>query len=303
MTDVQAVLRGEQRWACVAADALSFLKGLPDGSADLVFFSPPYEDKRRYGELEFKLIGQAWVDWLRPIIVESARVSSGLVVVNATGKSHKSSYSPVIEWLTADLTRHDGLVCGPSPYAWVRAGIMGSGGPRYHRRNWEPLYAYCLPDRLPLRWSNNKAFGTPPKFKEGGEPSHRTASGVRVKYREGMKGRYGPYKNPEVTNPGNVIRTANGGGNLGHPMASENEAPMNLGVAQRFVQWYVPPNGIVIDPFAGSATTGHAAIESGRRFIGADLRQSQVELCGRRMSTVCRVINFEEVCGGEVQGG
>lgn len=61
---------------------------------------------------------------------------------------------------------------------------------------------------------------------------------------------------------------------------------MPLAVAERFVRWYCPPDGVVLDPFAGSGTTCHAAFIHGRRFVGCDLRESQVELLGRRMASV-----------------
>lgn len=279
------VLGGRAPWSCACGGALGFLGSLPEQSVSLVLFSPPYEDKRTYG-VGFKLKGQAWVDWLRPIVVAACRASAGLVAVNAAGKSHRNRYSPVMEWLVADLTRQDGIVCGPAPYAWVRSGVMGSGGPRYHRRNWEPVYCFCLPDRLPLAWSDNTAFGKPPKCKAGGAPTNRQPSGVRVKYRPGMKGRNKPYRAPEIANPGNVIRTKNGGGQLGHELAHENEAPMNIEIPRRFVAWFAPPGSIVCDPFSGSGTTCHAAVESGRRFVGCDLRQNQVELVERRMAGV-----------------
>ena len=98
------------------------------------------------------------------------------------------------------------------------------------------------------------------------------------------------YQQPKIANPGNVIRAPVGGGKLGHQLAHESEAPMNLAVAERFVCWFVPPGGIVADPFAGSGTTCHAAILHGRRFLGCDVRQSQVDLVARRMATVTGMI-------------
>lgn len=315
-TTADDVLAGRAKWSCEAADALEFLRVLPDRSAGLVLFSPPYESARTYG-IGIRIRGQAWVDWLRPIVVEAARVSAGLVVVNAAGQVRGGSYSPVVEWLTADLTRVDGLVAGPSPYAWVRNGIPGSGNKRYQRRNWEPIYGFCRPERLPLAWSDNVAFGRPPKFGPGGEMSNRTTGGDRVNQWGGRPngggtrqrtGRRQPKARPShwiaptiagggdmatratnpptIANPGNVIRTGNGGNQLGHPAAHENEAPMNLAVAERFVCWFCPPGGIVLDPFTGSGTTCHAAVLHGRRFVGCDLRPSQVELTARRMKSV-----------------
>lgn len=169
-------------WEVATGDSLEWLKSLETRSAGLVFFSPPYEAARTYG-IGFKLTGQKWVDWMRPIIVEAARVSNGLVLVNAAGQVRKHRYSPIMEFLTADLVRLDGLVMGPSPYAWTKAsGIPGSGNKvsGYHRRNWEPVYGYCLPDRLPLVWNDQLAFGHKPKWGPGGEMSNRIRTGTRV---------------------------------------------------------------------------------------------------------------------------
>jgi site-specific DNA-methyltransferase (adenine-specific) len=45
---------------------------------------------------------------------------------------------------------------------------------------------------------------------------------------------------------------------------------------------YVPDNGIVLDPFMGSGTTGLAAIEAGCRFVGIDISPHYVQIARRR---------------------
>ena len=87
-------------------------------------------------------------------------------------------------------------------------------------------------------------------------------------------------------NPGNVVRTKVGGNQLGHPLAHRNETPYPLALAERFVRWFCPPGGTVCDPFSGSGTTGHAAIIHGRKFLGCDLRDDQVELTRQRLEEV-----------------
>lgn len=77
-----------------------------------------------------------------------------------------------------------------------------------------------------------------------------------------------------------------GGGQMGHAAAHENEAPFPLELPAFYVKSFCPPNGVVCDPFLGSGTTLHAAYENGRRFVGCDLRQSQVDLALRRIKTV-----------------
>jgi hypothetical protein len=134
-------------------------------------------------------------------------------------------------------------------------------------------------------------------------PSHRMTI---TRPREGVHPQTQPYVPPVLANPGNVIQqtyTADevaallaeagdvkhckvGGGLMGHELAHENEAPFPLELAEFFVKSFCPPGGIVLDPFCGSGTTGHAAVEHGRRFLGCDIRESQVELSRRRLELV-----------------
>jgi hypothetical protein len=89
------------------------------------------------------------------------------------------------------------------------------------------------------------------------------------------------YLPPVLANPGNVIQqtyTADevaallagagsvvhcnvGGGQMGHPLTHDNEAPFPLSLAAFFVKSFCPPGGVVADCFLGSGTTAHAALE------------------------------------------
>lgn len=42
------------------------------------------------------------------------------------------------------------------------------------------------------------------------------------------------------------------------------------GLAAWWVRYICPPGGLVVDPFAGSGTMGWAALDQGRRWLGAD---------------------------------
>lgn len=284
---VQEVLRGERRIACVVSDALGFLRSLPDDSVDIVFCSPPYSNCRTYG-IDAARDSAEWVEWMRPIVVQSCRVSKGLAVFNVSDSVANFRYQNGPEWLHSDLTRLDGLHA-IRPYIWVKSGPdfddrgngqPGSGGPHFHRNDYEPIYGYADRHKLPPVWSDNMAYGLPPKVEyAGGKTRCRNQKGTRQL-------QTADYVPPELSNAGNVIRVRVGGGRLGHPLAHNGEAPMPVGVAERFVCWFCPPDGIVCDPFSGSGTTADAAKRHGRRFVGCDLRASQVELCRRRLSTV-----------------
>lgn len=218
-------------------DNLPWLESLPTGCASLCLTSPPYEAARSYG-VGFRLAGQQWVDWMIPRVVQMARVTAGLVVINMAGQVRDGTYHPVVEWLVTDLTRYHGLVCGPAPYVYFRFGIPGSGSKRYHRRDWEPVYCFARPEALPLAWSDNTAMGHPPKWAPGGEMSNRLSDGSRVnqwgghdtsasqrrqngtrqrpgrpshkvitRQREGQHSQESTeYSSPVRANPGNVVR-------------------------------------------------------------------------------------------------
>ncbi len=122
----------------------------------------------------------------------------------------------------------------------------------------------------------------------------------------------GLYFPPVLANPGNVIEATYtacevrqlliacgmdsdmlpdltkhkvGGGLMGSDLAHENEAPFPLSLPEFFVKSFCPPGGIVCDPFSGSGTSGHAALENGRLYIGIDIRESQTKLSDRRLKS------------------
>lgn len=404
---IEEVLAGERRFWVEQSDALDFLRTLPDRSVSLALSSPPYEAARTYG-VGFKRIGQDWVDWLAPIIVEACRACSGLVFLNAAGQVRDRKYSPVVEWLVADLTRLHGIVCGPAPYMYFRHGVPGSGGDQYHRRDHEPIYAFAMPDRLPLAWSDNTSMGHKPKWAPGGEMSNRLTNGSRRSAMGGgmggkrrapsgemqdftgknmqavriggepdtTPGMFGPldpeptgpnvnqwgipiseksgstrkqdgtrqppgrpshrkvartitdrdragdndvmreqnYTVPVLANPGSVIREKYdaeqvrqllmggdiggpvmqgspggdviralvGGGHMGSKKAHQSEAPFSEVLCEYLIRSFAAPGSVVCDFFAGSGSVGAVSVRWGRRFVGVDLRQSQVDIANER---------------------
>jgi site-specific DNA-methyltransferase (adenine-specific) len=63
-----------------------------------------------------------------------------------------------------------------------------------------------------------------------------------------------------------------------------NETEKPLAVVARLIAASCPPDGCVLDPFAGSGTTLVAARDSGRRAIGVELRESQCRIIVDRLA-------------------
>lgn len=289
-------------------DCLEVLKGMETGSVDLVFCSPPYEDARLYGELQYKVKGQEWVDWCIPRFEECLRVSKGLVAWVIEGKTKNFQWTATPALLMADLHRRGVKLRKPPIYH--RVGIPGSGGPEWLRNDYE--FIVCASHgRLP--WADNTAMGHPPKWAPGGEMSHRLTDGTRRnQWGSSVKGKSSrarrtdgtmedaaprpshitvttadfDYLPPVKANPGNVIRCSVGGGHLGSKLAHMNEAPFPESLAEFFIRSFCPPGGIVLDPFSGSGTTVAVALKTGREGIGVDIRQSQIDLTTRRIQEV-----------------
>jgi DNA modification methylase len=68
-------------------------------------------------------------------------------------------------------------------------------------------------------------------------------------------------------------------GNVGnnHPTVKPIELMKYL------IKLITPPGGTVLDPFCGSGSTGCAAVELGRPFIGCELDPKYVEIAQRRI--------------------
>lgn len=60
-----------------------------------------------------------------------------------------------------------------------------------------------------------------------------------------------------------------------------------LGLMRDLVR-IVPEGGTVLDPFAGSGTTGLAALAEGRHFVGVELTEHYAEVAAERLRTVKR---------------
>lgn len=261
---------------------------LGDKSVDLVLGSPPYCDARTYG-IGAQRDCQAWIDWMLGVTTEACRVSKGLVIWVCAGVTRDWCYWPACEGLLYEWWKQGGQCWRPA--YWHRVGIPGSGGKQWLRADVE--YAMVFKGEAgKLAWADNQANGHAPVCPPGGGMRYRGKNGARMKSQRDV------YTPPEKANPGTRIEVPEddpsgmiqgikvGGGHMGHDLASENEAPYPLKLAEWFIRGWCPPDGTVCDPFSGSGTTAHAAMNLGRNAHCFDIRLSQVFLGRKRLMEV-----------------
>ena len=267
---VQDVLRGERQWFLGQGDCIELMEAMPLDSVDLVIGSPPYAEKgERYIGGAKKWKTEDWVDWMSRVTCSALRVTKGYVFWVVNGAVRQGRYLPACELLLARLYAQ-GVIC-------ERPCIFYKNAPPnrrdYFGNDWEYVLAFKTSEKVPnFDW---ESIAEPPKHSSGGRFRQRTATGER---RLGSE-----YPQNKLARPRDVIRVTVGGGHMGSPLAHENEAPFPEKLAEYFVQPCCPPDGLVLDPFLGSGTTAHAALLHGRRCIGIDARQSQIELTRRRL--------------------
>ena len=67
---------------------------------------------------------------------------------------------------------------------------------------------------------------------------------------------------------------------------------------QRLVR-ICPPDGVVLDPFAGSGTTGVAALLEGRTFLGVEVAAEYVRIARDRLEATGAQVQLADYRGGQ----
>ena len=72
------------------------------------------------------------------------------------------------------------------------------------------------------------------------------------------------------------------------PCANHHPTVKPIKLMQYLIKLITPPGGVVLDPFAGSGSTGVAAISLGFKFIGIEREPEYCEIAKRRIEHVSR---------------
>jgi len=124
---------------------------------------------------------------------------------------------------------------------------------------WDNIYDYPKPKSLITWVKNNWSMG---------DLKHEHARQTEVAFFWAMENHFFPKNRP--TDVIEYARTQN----ENHP----TEKP--VGLMAKFIEW---TDGVVCDPFMGSGTTGVAAIQMGRKFIGIEREPKYFEIACKRI--------------------
>jgi DNA modification methylase len=299
-------------------DARAVLATMPAESADCIVTSPPYWGKRDYGtpaQYGHEETPAAYVETMRGVFSEARRVLAGdgtcwlnlgdsysasgggatglhaylgrhLTTHRAAGLSAKNLLG--LPWRVAFALQDDGWILR-NAIVWHKPNAMPeSVRDRLSCRHEllfllakQPAYWFDLdPVRVPHADSPHGARRTrPPGHGDGPvrPPKYGPDTPEVVTARRYRTGRHGR-GHPNGRNPGDVWSIPTRPYNGPHFAAYPIDLPL------RCIAAGCKPGGTVLDPFAGSGTTGLAAIQLGRRFAGIDISPDFAQLAAGRLA-------------------
>lgn len=257
-------------------DSREVLKRFPNGYFNLIVTSPPYADARvnHYDSIK----PDQYVDFIVSFHSEFWRVlaADGSFVLNVKDKvvngiRHRFVWETIMS--LADL----GWLC-IDDFIWAKPNAM----PGYWRTRLRDEWEYCF------HMTKNRDFAM---YQAAVRKRIGSWAEVRLKSLNGKSNArhnsenlsgFGRdlrnWKEKDWVLPGNAIHLPLVGKNYGHPAA------FPVGLPDFFIRLFTKPGDTVLDPFAGSGTTGIAAEALGRSVALIDNKREYVEIMWDRLN-------------------
>jgi site-specific DNA-methyltransferase (adenine-specific) len=245
------------------------------GKVDLIVTSPPYADARRnhYDSIHPDKFVKWFLTFHEPFY--NALKPAGSLVLNIKDKVMDGVRHRYV-WQTIEaLSAHGWFAI--DDYLWHKPNPMPGYWPTRLSDGWE--YCFHL-SKSPRPYFNSDAVRKPigdwvesRLTKLGKNDLTRQNSGNASGFGRDISKWIGK----ETVLPSNVISLALVGKNRGHPAVFPVELPLF------FIKLLCPPDGLVVDPFAGSGSTGLAAISQNRRCMLIDNNEDYCKIAERRL--------------------
>ncbi|VTY37615.1 MULTISPECIES: DNA-methyltransferase [Burkholderia] len=263
----------------IEGDSLAVLPALPRESVDLFFTSPPYADARAYSRIH----PDRYVEWFLPFAraMYDAAKPSGSLVINI--KNRVANRGPL------KGQRH--------PYVYQLVLALQNMGWR-----WVETYIWSKPNAVPGKFGprTKDSFEYVYHFARGSKPFF-DLNAVRVPYkadaseierrkkdklgRRSTEAGFGRDRTKTYllggADPGNVVAVSQ---TYNQHRGVAHTAAMPEGLAEFFIKAASPVGGVVVDPFAGGATTVVVGRRLGRQAGGIELHEDFVKEGLRRIA-------------------
>lgn len=245
--------------------------------ADLIIMSPPYADARK--QHYDSISPDAYPEWFASFheAFWQALKPSGSLVINIKDKVVKGVRHRYV-WRTIEKLSQMGWHC-IDDYIWHKKNPIPGYWPNRLKDGWE--YVFHL-SKTPRPYFNADAIRVPiseatkiyfQKLKNKADKRTYAATG------SGFSKNLAKWNIQDTALPSNVLHLAAESRNCGHP------AVFPITLPEFFIKLLSPVDGLIIDPFAGSGSTGIAAGLLGRNCILIDNQKQYCQLAAERLSS------------------
>lgn len=280
----------DYRDSYICGDCLDVLNNVPDESIDLIMTSPPYADQiKDYGDVVKKIKPDEYIDWFLPRAKEFFRVlkQDGSFVLNINDKLDGRFQNIFVFKLVVALCDEVGFHL-VRDYIWHNPATPPNVFSRGTMGRTKKSHEYCFWFSKSEQWTFNMDPIRKPYSKSmmdiiDGKVVER---GGREKNSRPSRHNFDlshPWDNKGGADPGSVISVSNTASNgfvqkLCKEMGIKHPARYPEKLVEFFILSGSNPGDIVMDPFAGSGTTGAVAHKYGRQYLCIDVNPDYQKL-------------------------
>lgn len=259
-----------------AGDSLENMRGMKDGSVNLVITSPPYADARKstYGGVK----ADDYVEWFMPYSKEIYRVldDNGSFILNIKEKVVNGQRHTYVMELVLKMIKDGWMLT--DEFIWHKTTGMPGKWPNRFRDAWEHCYQFTKNKNFTM---NQEAVMVPTgdwvekrkkHISENDKKRHISRTG------SGMGRNLSAFIDRPMAYPSNVLHGSPVTRNTGHSAAYPVWLP------EWFIKLFSNEGDIIFDPFIGSGTTAIAALNLKRNAIGCEILDEYVTLCEERVT-------------------
>lgn len=250
---------------------------------DLIVTSPPYADARK--QHYHSIAPNDYADWFISFhsTFWQALKPTGSLVLNMKDKIVNGVRHHYV-WETIEKLSKLGWHC-IDDYIWHKKTSMPGYWPTRLRDAWE--YVFHLA-KVKTPYINQEAVKIPIALSTQQRLmrfENLKSHFVRSSTGSGFQRDLTHWRNKKKVLPTNVLHLSPENRNQGHP------AVFPVALPQFFIQLLSEPNDLIVDPFAGSGTTGLAALSLDRRCVLID---NQIAYCEIAEQRITKLINFSK---------
>jgi len=264
------VKKSEIKNDVMLGDCEKILERFPDSTFDLIMTSPPYADSRK------KIYGgpspDKYVEWFMPKSEQLLRVLKprGTLIINIKERVINGERHTYVLDLIRGMKKQGWL--WTEEYIWYKKNSYPGKWKNRFRDSWER----CLQFN---KTKDFKMYQDTVKVPIGNWAKKRfkldiESDKIRKKSSigSGFTRKVDNWRNKKKVYPDNVIKLATECSNRNHA------ATFPILLPEWFIKLFTLPNNIILDPFAGSGTTGIAAKKLNRRFVLIEIEKKYHKL-------------------------